>query len=125
MESIKHKMEGLIKDKKEAVERAEQLESEKQEKEEKAKEVTTNYAQIAIFAKFGKIILFNSFVTAGHLQQVALPIPMFLFFVPFVRRYASKPRLQPVTSLKGEGALVATILENASHATHLQNVFHL
>ena len=39
MESIKHKMQGLIKDKEEAVERAVQLETEKQEKEDRAKEV--------------------------------------------------------------------------------------
>ena len=39
MESIKHKMEGLIKDKAEAIERAVQLETEKQEKEDRAREV--------------------------------------------------------------------------------------
>ena len=39
MESIKHKMQGLIRDKEEAVERAIQLEAEKQEKEDLAKEV--------------------------------------------------------------------------------------
>ena len=39
MESIKHKMEGLIRDKDEAIEKAVQLEQEKREKEEKAKSV--------------------------------------------------------------------------------------
>ena len=39
MESIKHKMEGLIKEKEEAIEKAIQLETDKQELEEKAKEV--------------------------------------------------------------------------------------
>ena len=40
MESIKHKMEGLIKDKEEAIEKAVQLETEKREKEDKAREVS-------------------------------------------------------------------------------------
>ena len=39
MESIKHKMEGLIKEKEEAVERAVNFEQEKKQAEDKAKEV--------------------------------------------------------------------------------------
>lgn len=39
MESIKHKMEGLIKEKEEAIEKAIQLENEKKEKEDRGRDV--------------------------------------------------------------------------------------